>query len=120
METLNPTAYRFGQIPENIQSVITTLKSRLENWYKNRLDRIILYGSYARGDYDEDSDIDLLIVLKDKNLSRLQEINDLVALKYDLMMSNNILLSTKAITESDYTNKPNAIYHFIRREGIVL
>ncbi|WP_421828424.1 nucleotidyltransferase domain-containing protein [Larkinella sp.] len=120
METYTNTADRLEHIPATIQSLLYTVKARLEAWYKNRLDRIILYGSYARGDYHEESDIDLLIILKDKNVSRLQEINDLVALKYDLMISNNILLSTKAVTESDYKNRPNAIYYFIRREGIVL
>ncbi|KAA9352984.1 nucleotidyltransferase domain-containing protein [Larkinella humicola] len=120
METsINPAGH-LATLPDHIQSLIKAVKSRLEIWYKSRLDRIILYGSYARGDYHEESDIDLLIILKDKKVSRLQEINDLVALKYDLMISNNILLSTKAVTESDYKNRPNAIYYFIRREGIVL
>ena len=34
--------------------------------YGKRLKRVILYGSYARGDATEDSDIDLLIVLEGK------------------------------------------------------
>lgn len=120
MKTRPIAADHLVHIPPTIQSVIDKLKTRLEAWYKNRLDRIILYGSYARGDYHADSDIDLLIVLKDRSLSRWKEINDLVALKYDLMIDNDILFSTKVISETDYNNKPNAIYHFIRSEGIVL
>ncbi|RRA98685.1 nucleotidyltransferase domain-containing protein [Larkinella rosea] len=120
METYPITADRLGHIPDHIQSLLGTLKARLESWYENRLDRIILYGSYARGDYHEDSDIDLLIILKDRKIAKLKEINALVSLKYDLMIANNILLSIKAITESDYVNKTNAIYYFIKREGIVL
>jgi predicted nucleotidyltransferase len=30
--------------------------------YKGRIKKIILFGSYARGDYDEESDIDILII----------------------------------------------------------
>lgn len=86
--------------------------------YGDSLKEVILYGSYARGDYTEESDIDLLIVLKDEELSKINEINRLVKLKSDLMIENRIIISTKAITAVDYQNRPNAIYHFIKKEGI--
>jgi len=31
--------------------------------FNNKLDRVILYGSYARGDYNEESDIDILVIV---------------------------------------------------------
>lgn len=35
----------------------------LQKIYGNHLRRVILYGSYARGDYTKDSDIDIMILL---------------------------------------------------------
>lgn len=44
--------------------VLGELVSRLRAHYGDRLDRITVFGSRARGDITEDSDIDLLVVLK--------------------------------------------------------
>ncbi len=42
---------------------------------KYGITRAGLFGSYARGDYDENSDIDLLVEIKDKNFSLLDFID---------------------------------------------
>ena len=46
-----------------IRDVIEAFKKEFEKLYGKRLNRVILYGSYARGDATED-DIDLLIVVE--------------------------------------------------------
>ena len=45
-------------------SILIQYKEILLNEYSHKIDSIILYGSKARGDFGEDSDIDLLISLK--------------------------------------------------------
>jgi len=107
-------------VPEQVRAVIGEFHQRVQKWYGERFDRMILYGSYARGDFHEDSDIDLLIILNDDKLSKLNEINNLVNLRLDLMMRHNVLLSTKAITNCAYQEGKSAIFHFIRKEGIVV
>lgn len=37
----------------------------LKEIFKDKLDRIILFGSYSRGDYDDDSDIDIMVLIKE-------------------------------------------------------
>ena len=46
---------------------ITTqkLKAYLQDLYQDNLDKVILFGSEARGEADIDSDVDILIVLKE-------------------------------------------------------
>jgi predicted nucleotidyltransferase len=48
------------QVMENLKTISARLKSEY------RADKVILYGSYARGDATEDSDIDLLIIAPTK------------------------------------------------------
>lgn len=48
---------------ENVKSLMAKLKKGLAELYGSRLKAVILFGSYARGDYHEGSDLDVMIVL---------------------------------------------------------
>lgn len=45
-------------MPSNIKKTINDFIKKTENLLGNRLKKIILYGSYARGDFNISSDID--------------------------------------------------------------
>ncbi len=45
-----------------IENILSELKRELKQLYQNRLVSIILYGSYARGEAGEDSDIDVVVL----------------------------------------------------------
>ncbi|MEM9005420.1 MAG: nucleotidyltransferase domain-containing protein, partial [Cyanobacteria bacterium P01_F01_bin.86] len=47
-----------------IQGLLTELRDRLKAIYGERLYKMLLFGSYARGEARPDSDIDVLVVLK--------------------------------------------------------
>ena len=47
-----------------LKTILAELRSRFEALYGDRLVKLILYGSQARGDAEPDSDIDVLVVLK--------------------------------------------------------
>ena len=49
--------------PRKIDKVLAEAKAMLSAQYANRLKGIVLFGSYARGDFTEQSDIDLLVLL---------------------------------------------------------
>ena len=50
-------------MPENIRNLLDELKAALHHLYGPRLRGVYLFGSYARGDQDSESDVDVLIVL---------------------------------------------------------
>ena len=50
--------------------VLEEFKREIKKLYGKRLRDIILYGSWARGDATEDSDIDVLVILEGKSCSR--------------------------------------------------
>jgi predicted nucleotidyltransferase len=74
------------------RELLSDLKSQLVHLYGVRLKGLFLFGSYARDEADEDSDVDLLIVLDDvenytKEISATSEIISELSLKYDLSLS---------------------------------
>ncbi len=48
---------------KSMQQMIENYISALQKIYGSHLKQIILYGSYARGDYTEQSDVDLMILV---------------------------------------------------------
>ncbi len=49
---------------EEWRAVLADFVAALRAKYGDNLDRVLLFGSRARGDYDEDSDVDLIVVLR--------------------------------------------------------
>jgi uncharacterized protein len=83
-------------------------------------DQIILFGSYARGDYTDKSDIDLLIIKKDLRNGR--EINNIL---YRAFFENKIDVSIDLISVDynkyhELNNTIGYIYKTIKEEGKVL
>ncbi len=82
---------------------------------------LILYGSYARGDYRTDSDIDLLVLI-DKDKITYDDQVQVASPLYHIEMETGIIISTmfypKKIWETRHTITP--FYKNVMREGIIL
>ena len=80
---------------------------------------IILYGSYARGDHHSDSDIDILILVDDENLTWEDEKRITYPL-HDLELRTNYVISplirSKKIWHEKYPN--TGLFINIKKEGI--
>lgn len=50
-------------MPTNITDIMQQFAGSLRKLLGNTLDSVIVYGSYARGDYSELSDIDVMILV---------------------------------------------------------
>jgi len=101
------------QIPE----VVHEFRRRLEALYGERLRDVILYGSYARGEADDGSDIDVLVVLDDfgdeeAELHRMDPIADELSLEHDVVISNLVVRAT------DYAHRNSSLLLNVRREGV--
>jgi len=83
-------------------------------------DQIILFGSYARGDYKEKSDIDLLIIKK--NLKNEREVNNKL---YKAFFENKINIPVDLISIDYYkymelNNEIGLIYKTIKEQGKII
>lgn len=79
-------------VPEDIRPLLADVKSALQELYGDRLDQVILYGSYARGEAHEESDVDLLVVLTGpvdaaKEIRRMGDVRTNLGLKYTVAIS---------------------------------
>lgn len=52
------------RLPEDLTSLLARLDKGLRSLYGERYRGLVLYGSYARGEADEGSDVDLLLLLE--------------------------------------------------------
>ena len=104
---------------KSIQPVLHELKQGLEELYGDRLVKLILFGSHARGEANLDSDIDLLAILKSP-VYQAQEIYKMSDLRVKIMLEYDELVSIVPIAEEDFQTKDIAYLRNIRREGIKL
>lgn len=87
--------------------------------YKDYINEIILYGSYARGDETSESDIDIALILKENKKENTDKMIDCVA-KYELNVGK--VLSVIEIDENKFKKYAKILpfYENINTEGILL
>lgn len=79
---------------EEIEAIATEYATQMKNLLGNQLNMVILYGSYARGDYEEGSDVDIM-VLVDAPQTQIATIRGKVQdIAFELGWRNQIILST--------------------------
>ena len=105
-----------------LQIVLKKVEVAAKRLYGDKLNRIILYGSYTRGDNTEESDIDIMIVLDcdTKEIKKLRgltaEMASNISLEQEVFLS--VLLRDKKQFENGLTFLP--FYQNIEREGIAV
>ena len=105
-----------------VQMILSKYVSELEKIYGAYLKSVILYGSYARGDFSEESDIDIMILLDLDDMLIKKYRHELSGITYDFNMDYNI--DIKPIAKSqEHFEKWEDIYPFyknVKNEGVKL
>ena len=111
-------------IPENINKIIDKFVKGANEILGDRVKKIILYGSYARGDYNEGSDIDIMI-LTDLTDDEMYEYEKKVwDFAYDIECEHNFTIdlspTLKNINTFNYWLDTLPFYMNVQKEGVVL
>ena len=104
-------------MPAKIKRLIAEMKKGLTELYGQRLKAVILFGSYARGDYDENSDLDVMIVL-DNYKSYWDELVHSAELASNLSLEYNVTVSRTIVTEEKWKRGDLPVLRNVRAEGI--
>jgi predicted nucleotidyltransferase len=101
----------------DIEPILKELKSRLQDLYGERLKGLYLFGSYARGDASEDSDIDVALVLDDfeRDLAELDRAGEAMG---DLELDCGCLIGLIPIRERDLQSGAEMFLRNVKREGV--
>ncbi|NIT35910.1 MAG: nucleotidyltransferase domain-containing protein [candidate division Zixibacteria bacterium] len=102
---------------ENWQRAVLTFARRARAELGDRIVHIILYGSRARGDYTDDSDVDILVVVRGIDAKEADE--RIFPFASAALDEYEELLYAIVVTEEEYTEKQGrAFYINVREEGV--
>ena len=102
---------------KDIKPILDLVKEKLQGIYGERLNELILYGSYARGDATEESDIDLILLLEDMS-SPVSEIEKFSGEIHQLDFLYDTVISIIPIEARQYQTRRLPIILNAKREGI--
>jgi uncharacterized protein len=104
---------------KTLGTIVRKCKEVLSNYYGARLKGVILYGSAARGDAAQTSDIDLLVLLSPP-LDYFAALRRIVDLLYPIRLESEQLISAKPVLASDYEMGSLSLYRNAQREGVAV
>lgn len=105
--------------PDLIRRIVGEYRMRLADILGEELESVVLYGSQARGDAQEGSDIDVLCVVRSpcdygELIARTSDATAEISLRYD------VALSRAFVTARDYRSRNTPFLMNVRREGVMV
>ena len=104
---------------QELQGILEECVQRLEDHYGDDLAGVVLYGSVARGEEEEESDIDLLVLLT-SDFDRWQEIQAIGDVLFPVQMKCDRYISAKPFAEADFREGRLAFLRRAKTEGVTL
>jgi predicted nucleotidyltransferase len=105
---------KFRQIAE-------AFKRDLYRYYGENLRNVILFGSMARDESREESDMDLLVVLNhSENMEKESERILEMAIELEKKMDIPFIISALPVKQYDYHTRETPLLMNVRKEGVVL
>ena len=112
------------KLPKEIENIITKFLHGINDILADRAKKIILYGSYARGDYSKNSDIDIMILTDltdDEMYEYFVKVSDMA---YDIESEYNFDITLSPIIKNidKFNDWLDALpfYMNVQREGVIL
>jgi predicted nucleotidyltransferase len=98
--------------------ILSRFRAALAETYGDRLERAVLFGSRARGDFRPDSDYDIAVFIRDPD-AWFDEVVRLADLGTDILMDTGAVISAKPFPAGAY-NEPLPLMKAIRSESLDL
>ena len=103
---------------KKIRQSITRVKDHLIKLNGEKIKKVILYGSHARGEATKDSDIDVLVVVDD-SLDPSEVRRSLSDIIFDILLEKGELISVIAVPESFFVSYNSPFLLNVEDEGVI-
>lgn len=106
---------------ETANPVLTKLRVALDEMYGARVERVVLFGSRARGDARADSDYDVAVFLRDIRdaTDRWAEADKIAVAAANILIETGAVIHAMPYRAGQYDER-SPLMHEIRREGLDL
>ncbi len=107
---------------DDLSVIMSSIIRSYHEIYREDLRQIYLYGSYARGDYDSESDIDLVAVVDGDRADLQRKLRGVWAMAAELGLEYDVMVSPTVIPKSEFERFADVLpyYRNIRTEGVLL
>lgn len=105
-----------------IDVILEKTVREFENLFKDSLKSVILYGSYARGDFDDESDIDIVALVDVERAMIGSYFNAIAKFSSQIDLEHGVMLSPTVVPYEEFSNFGDDLPYYanIKREGVIL
>ncbi|MCD8378975.1 MAG: nucleotidyltransferase domain-containing protein [Lachnospiraceae bacterium] len=105
-----------------LDTILGEMTKSYRSTYGNKISKIVLYGSYARGDYRDDSDIDIAAIVKGPRRELQDDLKKVWDVSHDLGLEYGIMVSPTVIPLDEFEEWKDDLpyYRNIEQEGVVV
>ena len=111
-----------ASMPEKIHDIVYKFAQQIRGIYGDSLKKVVVYGSYARGDYQKNSDIDIMILVKANDEEIKKKFNSVCDLAFDYELEYGVVISPLVKNEEHFLKWSDALpfYRNVKMEGVIV
>ena len=100
--------------------ILESVATAYRNIYGKELVTVLLYGSYARGDYGKDSDVDIVAIVHGNRFDLQNKLKEVWDISSDLELEYETIVSPTVIPYEEFEKYKNDLpyYRNIQKEGV--
>lgn len=89
-------------MPDMIHNIVYQFAKQLREIYGDELKKVVVYGSYARGDYQKNSDVDIMILVDADDYEIKKRFNLVCDLAFDNELEYGVVISPLVKNEEHF------------------
>ena len=109
-------------MPKRIEDIVYRFAQMMKLIFGSKLEKVIVYGSYARGNYRKNSDVDvmMLVDLPENEIKKME--NTVYDVAFDIEMETGVDISPviKSRQQFEYWVDTLPYYRNVREEGVTV
>ncbi len=107
-------------MPVMVKDIMYEFAQDMRKLFGNRLGKVVVYGSYARGDYTENSDVDVMILVNVEESKISQYMDQVADCAFDYFMKYGVDISPVIKNEEHFNEWVDSLpyYRNVRNEGV--